>query len=91
VAKTAVVKIIRLELLQRERIEAKVAPNRPGRAPKFVITNPGNQLIFTALLCFRILLADTQIQAVTMDEFMHLLRCPRSMIFLVVHNCYLFS
>ena len=38
-----------------------------------------HQMIFTTLLCFRILLADKQIQAVRMDEFMHLLRCPRSM------------
>jgi dynein heavy chain len=38
-----------------------------------------HQMIFTALLCFRILLADKQIQAVRMDEFMHLLLCPMSM------------
>ncbi|KAK8861127.1 hypothetical protein M9Y10_012822 [Tritrichomonas musculus] len=38
-----------------------------------------HQIIFTALLCFRILLADKQLQAVRMDEFLHLLRCPRSM------------
>jgi dynein heavy chain len=38
-----------------------------------------HQMIFTALLCFRILLADKQIQAIRMDEFLHLLRCPRSM------------
>ena len=38
-----------------------------------------HQLIFTALLCFRILLADKQVQVIKMDEFLHLLRCPRSM------------
>ncbi|OHS95209.1 Dynein heavy chain family protein [Tritrichomonas foetus] len=38
-----------------------------------------HQMIFTALLCFRILLGDKQIQSIKMDEFMHLLRCPRSM------------
>jgi dynein heavy chain len=38
-----------------------------------------HQMIFTALLCFRILLADKAVGAVRMDEFLHLLRCPRSM------------
>ena len=38
-----------------------------------------HQLIFTALLCFRILLSDKQAQVVRMDEFLHLLRSPRSM------------
>ena len=38
-----------------------------------------HQMIFTSLLCFRILLADKQVQSIRMDEFMHLLRCPRSM------------
>ena len=38
-----------------------------------------HQMIFTSLLCFRILLADKQLNAIRMDEFMHLLRCPRSM------------
>jgi dynein heavy chain len=38
-----------------------------------------HEMIFTALLCFRILFADKQVQAVRMDEFMHLFRCPRSM------------
>jgi dynein heavy chain len=38
-----------------------------------------HQMIFTALLCFRILLADKTVQAVRMDEFLQLLRCPRSM------------
>jgi dynein heavy chain len=38
-----------------------------------------HQIIFPALLCLRISFADKQIQAVGMDEFMHLLRCPHSM------------
>ncbi|KAH0788142.1 Dynein heavy chain family protein [Histomonas meleagridis] len=38
-----------------------------------------HQIIFTTLLCFRILLADKQLQTIKMDEFLHLLRCPRSM------------
>jgi len=37
-----------------------------------------HQIIFTALLCFRILLADKQLQTVKQDEFLALLRCPRS-------------
>ena len=37
-----------------------------------------HQIIFTALLCFRILLADKQVQAIKPDEFVALLRCPRS-------------
>jgi len=37
-----------------------------------------HQIIFTALLCFRILLADKQTQSIKMEEFLHLLRCPRS-------------
>lgn len=37
-----------------------------------------HQIIFTALLCFRVLLADKQVTTIKPDEFMALLRCPRS-------------
>lgn len=37
-----------------------------------------HQIIFTALLCFRILLADKTANAIKQEEFMALLRCPRS-------------
>ncbi len=35
------------------------------------------QIIFTALLCFHVLLADKQVTTIKHDEFMALLRCPR--------------
>jgi hypothetical protein len=38
-----------------------------------------HQIIFTALLCFLILLADKIVGAVRMNEFLYLLHCPHSM------------
>jgi len=37
-----------------------------------------HQIIFITLLCFRVLLADKQVTTIKQDEFMALLRCPRS-------------
>jgi dynein heavy chain len=38
-----------------------------------------HQIIFKALLCFRVLLADKEVQGINMDEFLHLLRCTPSL------------